>query len=84
MEFPVTLEINDVFDGELGVFQKVESSEQYTGETEVTPSFEEQTLKTKGLVMPKDVTVKAISVSKTPNKAGGNTLYIGGIFDGEL
>lgn len=48
---------------------------KYTGEYEVTPSFEEQTLETKGLKMTDDVTVHAIelnlenkSVSFTPSE----------------
>lgn len=83
LNFPVKLEIQNKFGGELGILQKVNTSEMYTGETEVIPNFEKQTLYTKGLAMPKNVTIDAISVRKTTNAAGGNTVYIGGIFDGE-
>lgn len=78
----VQLEIHGVFNGEFGVLQKVIATEQYTGETEVTPTFEQQILYTKGKSMPKNVTVDAISVSKVSNLSGGNTVYIGGTING--
>ena len=49
----------------------------YEGEYDVTPSFNAQTLATKGLAMREDVTVHPIGVSITENLSGGNTVYIG-------
>lgn len=49
----------------------------YEGEYEVIPTFDMQTLATKGLAMRDDVTVHPIGVSITENFTGGNTVYIG-------
>lgn len=54
----------------------------YEGVYELTPSFDDQTLETKGLVMDDDVTVDAIQVSRTSNPFGGTTVYIGGLING--
>ena len=51
----------------------------YDGEYDVVPSFDTQKLETEGKVMRDDVTVEPITVSRTTNPAGGNTVYIGGI-----
>lgn len=53
----------------------------YNGPYEATPSFETQTLPTRDLLMTEDVTVEKIEVSSVSNNAGGNTVYIGGIFE---
>ena len=53
----------------------------YTGEYVVTPSFDSQTLQTTGKIMRDDVSVEPITVSRTSNLAGGNTVYIGGIIE---
>ena len=53
----------------------------YTGEYEVDPKFEDQTLETKNTALTDDVLVNAITVSRTTNTSGGNTVYIGGIID---
>lgn len=55
--------------------------EPYTGEYEVTPEFERQTLGTRGKLMSNDVTVNAITVSRTSNDYG-TTIYIGGLLNG--
>lgn len=56
----------------------------YDGEYVITPSFDSQTLQTTGKIMRDDVAVEPITVSRTSNLAGGNTIYIGGVFtDGE-
>lgn len=54
----------------------------YEGPYEVTPEFSAQTLETKGKSMRDDVTVEAITVSRTGNPSGGNTIYIGGLING--
>lgn len=50
----------------------------YTGETRVTPKFEEVTLATKNLRMPDDVVVEPIPITEVSNPAGGITFIIGG------
>ena len=49
----------------------------YTGEYEVTPTFDEQTLYTMGKTMSDDVTVHQIPVVRTTNPYGGQTVLIG-------
>lgn len=56
--------------------------EPYDGSYNVTPEFSAQTLATRGKSMRDDVTVEAITVSRTENAAGGKTIYIGGIING--
>ena len=53
----------------------------YAGPYSVTPTFSDQTLNTNNKLMSSDVEVEAIFVSRVPNLAGGNTVYIGGIID---
>jgi hypothetical protein len=53
------------------------NTEEYKGDYEVTPRFEEQTLQTALKVMRNDVVVKEISVTKIANSSGGNTVVIG-------
>lgn len=50
----------------------------YEGEYEVVPTFENQKIPTKELLMGDDVTVSAIPVVTVSNAAGGNTVIIGG------
>lgn len=50
----------------------------YSGEYEVTPTTEVQTLETEGLKMTDDVTVEQIPYSETSNDEGGTTVTIGG------
>lgn len=50
----------------------------YAGPYIVEPKFEAVTLKTADKTMKEDVTVEAITVSRTTNQSGGKTIYIGG------
>lgn len=62
------------------VFGKIQISGNlsiYNGDYTVTPSVEEQTLKTANKKMLEDVTVKKIPFYETSNLSGGNTVYIG-------
>ena len=62
------------------VFVKIQLSGNlsiYNGDYTVTPSVEEQTLKTANKKMLEDVTVKKIPFYETSNLSGGNTVYIG-------
>lgn len=61
----------------IGDITVVIGTDDYSGDYEVTPSFETQTLNTRLKMMTDDVTVKAIPVSRTTNPAGGKTIYIG-------
>ena len=54
------------------------SAEYYSGEYEVTPSWQEQILATEAKTMREDVTVHSIPVEITINQSGGNTVTIGG------
>lgn len=59
-----------------------DTCERYVGEHDVVPNFEQQVLPTKDKKMSEDVTVQAIPVSTVSNLSGGNTVFIGGVFDG--
>ena len=62
------------------VFGKIQLSGNlsiYNGDYTVTPSVEEQTLKTANKKMLEDITVKKIPFYETSNLSGGNTVYIG-------
>lgn len=50
---------------------------EYDGETEVTPSFEEQVLKTENKSVMSNITVKEIPVVREENIGGGITVIIG-------
>lgn len=49
----------------------------YDDEYSVTPSIDDQTLKTKGFYMKKDLEIAAIPYYKVVNEKGGNTITIG-------
>lgn len=51
----------------------------YTGETEVTPTDQEQQLDTSGKKMGDDITVKPIPYAEVSNHSGGITVTIGGV-----
>ena len=55
-----------------------ETTDEYDGQYEINPSFDDQILETKNKLMTDDVTVNAITVSRTTNPSGGKTVYIGG------
>ena len=61
----------------LGKIQLSGNLSIYNGDYTVTPSVEEQTLKTANKKMLEDVTVKKIPFYETSNLSGGNTVYIG-------
>lgn len=56
------------------------SEDKYTGQYEVDPTFETQTLETAKKYLSQNVIVNAIAVSEVSNPFGGKTVYIGGIF----
>lgn len=62
----------------LGQIIQVGNYEHYKGDYIVTPKFENQKLKTGGLVMDYDVNVKSIPIEEVSNLSGGKTVIIGG------
>lgn len=56
---------------------KEHTEEIYAGPLVVDPRFSDQVLTTKGKIMPDDVTVHEIFVSKVSNPSGGKTVFIG-------
>ena len=56
--------------------------EPYDGPYTVTPDFETQELATKDRLLKDNVTVDPIAVARVENPAGGQTIFIGGIFNG--
>lgn len=48
----------------------------YTGDYEITPKVESQTMYTKNRLMVNDVEIKGVPIFSTSNNAGGNTIYI--------
>lgn len=59
----------------------ISDSEIYSGDYEVIPDFDTQTLETENKYMTDDVTVFPIPVHRTTNPYG-TTVYIGGILNG--
>ena len=51
---------------------------EYSGQYEVTPKLEAQTLSTAFKTMNRDVEIKEIPITRVSNTSGGNTVIIGG------
>lgn len=56
---------------------KEHSEEIYDGPLVIDPKYSDQVLQTRGKLMPGDVTVHEIFVSKVSNPSGGKTVFIG-------
>lgn len=56
---------------------KEHSEEVYDGPLVIDPKYSDQVLQTRGKLMPDDVTVHEIFVSKVSNPSGGKTVFIG-------
>lgn len=70
------------FDGEIeSTIEVYQGAERYSGDYEVTPNFDTQTLETENKLMTDDVTVFPIPVHRTTNPYG-TTVYIGGLLGG--
>lgn len=54
------------------------SSELYSGDYEITPTFTQQQLETEGKIMEENVIAQAIPVARASNTAGGQSVLIGG------
>lgn len=49
----------------------------YEGEYDVNPTFKKQELNTRGAILQENIVVNSISVNKSANSSGGNTVVIG-------
>lgn len=82
LTIPAELLTDVSFSADFGVItERLIAPDIYTGETEVSPDFTEQTLETKEKYMLDDVTVHAIDVYRVDNTSGGRTVFIGGLFE---
>lgn len=72
-----TIRTTDSLKGEIGAKTINIGGLPYEGQYEVKPTFTVQTLSTKGAILEDDITVHQISINKTVNNAGGNTIVIG-------
>ena len=63
--------------GEIHTVTEYIGGEKYTGEYEVTPKVEAQTMPTKDKVLIEDMTVNAIPYFDVSNSSGGSTVFIG-------
>lgn len=73
VQFDGDTEVNAVF----GEVQTVGiGGELYKGDYTVIPKIDQQVMPTKGKLLVKDVTIKAIPIFRTSNPAGGTTVYI--------
>lgn len=70
---------NDCLTAELGPAILGNSEETYAGPYSVEPLAAAQSLLTKGKLMADNVDIKAVSISRISNAAGGKTVNIGGL-----
>lgn len=77
-ELPVVFsETGESIAADFGEIQSVNiGAEVYEGDYVVTPKVDGQTIPTKGKVLIKDMTVKAIPYFDVSNTSGGSTVYI--------
>lgn len=68
--------ITSAIDGDASSFFPVETTEVYTGETEVTPTNETQTLYTAGLKVPENIIVKPIPSNYGKVSYNGSFIFI--------
>lgn len=59
-----------------GELSKNTNYTNYTGDYEIIPKVEAQTMFTKNKLMINDVEIKGVPIFSTSNNAGGNTVYI--------
>lgn len=78
-EFYTDPQTDDIDFGEIQKVTEYIGGELYSGAYEVTPNFDTQTLETAKKTLKEDITIHPITVSRTSNQSGGNTIYIGGI-----
>lgn len=67
--------LSNAIQGEVGTFTPV-LPEGYTGETTITPSESAQTLETRGLVLPENITIQPIPSNYGRISWNGSTLTV--------
>lgn len=77
MKIDGTISPRAKLEGNIGAKTISIGGKPYEGEYEVTPKFNLQKLNTKGAILQEDIVVNQISVNKSANNAGGNTIVIG-------
>lgn len=77
MKIEGTIRQESALEGSIGAKTINIGGKPYDGEYEVTPKFNLQKLNTKGAILQEDIVVNQISVNKSANNAGGNTIVIG-------
>ena len=64
-------------DGNIGAKTINVGGRPYEGEYDVNPTFNKQELNTRGAILQENIVVNSISVNKSANSSGGNTVVIG-------
>lgn len=67
----------DQLNGNIGAKTINVGGRPYEGEYEVNPTFNKQELNTRGAILQENIVVNSISVNKSANSSGGNTVVIG-------
>ena len=73
-----TVSTVDQLNGNIGAKTINVGGRPYEGEYEVNPTFNKQELNTRGAILQENIVVNSISVNKSANSSGGNTVVIGG------
>ena len=73
-----TIRTTDSLKGEIGAKTINVGGRPYEGEYDVNPTFNKQELNTRGAILQENIVVNSISVNKSANSSGGNTVVIGG------
>ena len=72
-----TVSTVDQLNGNIGAKTINVGGRPYEGEYEVNPTFNKQELNTRGAILQENIVVNSISVNKSANQFGGNTVVIG-------
>ena len=72
-----TIRTTDSLKGEIGAKTINVGGRPYEGEYDVNPTFNKQELNTRGAILQENIVVNSISVNKSANSSGGNTVVIG-------
>ena len=72
-----TVSTVDQLNGNIGAKTINIGGRPYEGEYDVNPTFNKQELNTRGAILQENIVVNSISVNKSANSSGGNTVVIG-------
>ena len=72
-----TVSTVDQLNGTIGAKTINIGGRPYEGEYDVNPTFNKQDLNTRGAILQENIVVNSISVNKSANSSGGNTVVIG-------